>query len=251
MFNPFDTIKRRIIKNNFLPLDKSIGKYWSANDSKSLFEKNLLTQPTDWYYRKYPVRYTLNSNGYRTYEFKDVDWENSIVMFGCSMTFGQGLDDNDTVPAQLEKILNIPVINMGSPGSCILFSMHNSIILRDGYPTPRGIIMYWPEHYRTVEYFSNSVVNYGPWNIPESNLMTTWFKNKNNIVANTMLTTKANRLLWENKCPYYETSWDRVTSKIIGCDFAYSETDRARDLMHPGIKSAKKIAQKIASNLQL
>lgn len=59
--------------------------------------------------------YTVNSQGYRCPEFDAIDWENSIIFFGCSHVFGIGLLDHETVANQLSLILNCPVINLGTP----------------------------------------------------------------------------------------------------------------------------------------
>ena len=42
--------------------------------------KNLEKNPENWYYRTNPVEYALNSQQFRTKEFKVIDWKNSIVL---------------------------------------------------------------------------------------------------------------------------------------------------------------------------
>jgi hypothetical protein len=251
-FNIFDTIQRRIRKNDFLPIDHGVSKHWSGSDTKKVYQKNLLTQPDDWYYRNNPITYTLNSNGYRTHEFKDIDWANSIVIFGCSYVFGTGLDDKHTISSQLEEMLNIPVINMGVGGSSMMFNLHNSMLLRDGYPTPKAIVMFWPGYNRIVEYHKYQTQFYGPWNTDPNSLSDLWLANNNNAIANTMFISKTSRLIWQDRCPYYEATWDPDTKKIIGCDLIQMlEQDYARDMMHSGFKSAKYIAEIIANKLKL
>jgi hypothetical protein len=250
--NIFDTVQRRIRKNKFLPIDTDISKDWSGTDTKELYQKNLSTQPNDWYYRNNTVTYTLNSNGYRTHEFNDIDWANSIVIFGCSHIFGVGLDDKDTISNRLEEILNTPVINMGVPGSSIMFSLHNSIILRDGYPTPKAVIMFLTGYNRIVEYHRYTTEFHGSWHIEENSLPDVWFKNKNHTTVNTMLMSKTSRLLWQDKCPYYEATWDKDTKSILNCDLISPiHEDFARDLGHAGIKTALYTAQTISDKLKL
>lgn len=110
------TMETRIRKNEFLVIDTDVDKCWSGTDTKKLYESNLKKQPKNWYYRNNNVRYTINSNGYRTYEFKDINWKNSVIIFGCSQVFGIGLDDEYTISNQLSKLIKCPVINMGMGG---------------------------------------------------------------------------------------------------------------------------------------
>ena len=55
----------------------------------------------EWPYHTEEVRYTTNRDGYRTYEWDKVDWPNAIVIFGCSCTYGIGVDDDHTLSAYL------------------------------------------------------------------------------------------------------------------------------------------------------
>ena len=160
-----NSVIKSIIKNTFLSNHYNIQNYYvennlvynreckveggftlnfSGTDTKELFEENLKTQPDDWYYRTHEVKYTLNSFGYRTKEFDDIDWKESIVIFGCSNIFGIGVADEHTIPYFLEQLSGRPVINMGMGGSSIQTALHNSIILNDSeYPTPKVIIYAW------------------------------------------------------------------------------------------------------------
>ena len=45
------------------------------------FFRRLKTKPKDWYYRIIQLN-ILNSHRFRTKEFKDIDWKNSIVLIG-------------------------------------------------------------------------------------------------------------------------------------------------------------------------
>lgn len=251
-FNIFNTIHGKIRKNKFLPMDTVVGKNWSGADTKELYQKNLLVQPNDWHYRNNTVTYSLNSDGYRTNEFKDIDWANSVVFFGCSYVFGVGLDDKDTISNRLEEILNIPVINMGAPGSSMMFSLHNSMLLRDGYPMPKAVIMFWTGYNRIVEYHKYKTEFHGAWNMKPNSLPDMWFKNKNHAIANAMFMSKTSKLLWQDRCPYYEATWSEDTKSILNCDLISPiSEDFARDLGHAGIKSAQHIAQTIAGKLKL
>lgn len=253
MFNIFDTTISRARKGMFLHNHATQkDKLWFDSDNEEEYNKNLLRQPRDWYYRTNHIEYTVNKHGYRTKEFDSIDWANSVVMFGCSVTFGNGLDDKHTISSQLEQLLNMPVINMGVSGSSMLFNHHNNIILREHYPTPKAIVMYWPGHDRIAHYSKHKIVHQGHWNFTENSLIDVWTENETHVNLNAIMLAKANRLLWQDRCAYYEATWENSTSKIIDCDHISDDRgDRARDIIHPGINTAKEIANKIAKRLKL
>lgn len=251
--NLFDTIRSRVRNYKFLPNHATKkDMFWFDSDSEEAYKKNLLTQPNDWYYRDNIVEYTVNKQGYRTREFNHIDWANSVVMFGCSVTFGNGIDDEHTISTQLEKIIDMPVINMGVSGSSMLFNHHNNLILREGYPTPRAVVNYWPGHDRIAQYATYKVSHQGHWNFKENSLIDVWTQSEPHVEINAIMLSRATRLLWEGRCEYYEATWENSTSKIINCDHISDDRgDRARDIIHPGIETAKEIANKIAKRLKL
>jgi hypothetical protein len=52
--------------------------------------------------RKSDTRYTIDSNGLRVAPpYRKDDLAGSVLFFGCSFTFGAGLDDNETLPYQV------------------------------------------------------------------------------------------------------------------------------------------------------
>jgi hypothetical protein len=58
------------------------------------------------------------------------------------------------------------------------------------------------------------------------------------------------RQLWKDRCGYYEATFFEGTAKTLKCDL-FKRLDSARDLMHPGRKTAEQAAIKIAKNLKL
>jgi hypothetical protein len=86
------------------------------------------------------ITYSLNSQGYRETEWKNIDWSNSILCFGCSHTFGVGVSENETIPRKLFKKTNINCVNLGIPGGNNAFTMFNSAKLINHGIRPLGII---------------------------------------------------------------------------------------------------------------
>jgi len=236
-------------KNKFLPQDTYLTPSWSGSDKKETFEKNLKTQPLDWYYRTHEVTYKNNSQGYRTDEFNKINWTESIVIFGCSNAYGVGLSDEDTVGSRLSGMTGRPVVNLGAGASSMTFALHNSIILDYGYPTPFAVVYIWPNYTRVVEYNRSSITNHGSWNMEPNSIMDAWNKNIHHAKVNAIFIQKTATLLWQNKSRYFEGSFSEE-NEWLGCK-NFKTIDKARDLMHPGIESAKLAAKVIAKGLQL
>ena len=213
--------------------------FFGKDDYKS-YQSNLNTQSPDWYYKTHNVKYTLNSHGYRTKEFKDIDWSNSIVIFGCSYVFGTGVDDSHTLSSFLEKLYKIPVINMGMGGSSIQFALHNSLMLYKKYGPPKAVIYGMTGMTRYLLYQRNYVqLKLGYEDSPNN-------KTVEHLIPYNIVNVELIRNLWRDKCDYYEFTCFPTTAKLLECDlYQPIPDDHARDLSHPGFKSNKLIAQKI------
>jgi hypothetical protein len=269
------SVIKSIISNTFLPNYYVIANYFHENnlnyndeykidggftlnfcpcDTKELFEKNLKTQPNDWYYRTHPVKYTLNSLGYRTKEFEDIDWKESIVIFGCSVIFGIGITDEHTIAYFLEQLSGRPVINMGSGGTSIQSALHNSIILADSkYPTPKAVIYSFTDLYRFHLYANNAVEHCGHWTDTSDSQK---FSNIENIIPFNLMNIKMIRNLWKNKTIYHEYSpfgQEKLINTLdteIYCD-TFAMDKCARDVGHQGPVSNLQIAEKMYEKIKL
>lgn len=251
--------QNNLVYNNECVVDGGFGLNFSGSDTKQLFEKNLKVQPKNWYYRNNKVNYTLNSLGYRTREFDQIDWKKSIVIFGCSVVYGDGVTDEHTISYFLEQLTGIPVINMGIGGSSIQTALHNSIILRDsGYEIPKAIIYHWTEFGRFHGYTSDYVFHMGSWS--EKDLTPVGFNSKQNLTAFNLMNIKAIRNLWKNKTIYYEgTIFDsqaKLINKLsneIDCKLFGAlevEGEFARDMAHLSHTSNENIAKKIYEDIK-
>jgi hypothetical protein len=243
-----DNILDLIEKNIFLPSGHLDGNKFAATDSKELFERNLKKQALDWRYRTKDITYTLNSNGYRTDEFDSIDWAEAVVIFGCSIVFGVGITDDETISATLSKILDRPVINMGVCASSVTFATHNALILNRGYPTPKAVVNIWSSIDRSV-FYSKDYVRHAVFEPNEDSFFAQWNKNDCNPQVNALFSQMTNRNLWKD-IPYYEASFFEHTANCLDCEYIHS-VDGGRDLQHPGHITANIVAQKIAYKLKL
>ena len=222
---------------------------FSGTDSSELYQANLITQPLDWKYRNQPVKYSVNKQGYRTQDFSTIDWKEAVVIFGCSMVFGVGVDDSDTISNQLSKIINRPVINMGAPSTSITYQLHNSIIFNANYPTPKAVVQLWTAVDRTLYYHDNHIVNHGSWDFEQNDYMEQWALSESHAQVHAMLASTTSKKLWKD-IEYIEASFSTFTATLLDCQLI-PINDRARDLIHPGEKSIKTAAELIANNLDI
>jgi hypothetical protein len=236
---------------NFFELDDRPDKTgsWFDQDSRELFKKNLKTQSTDWRYRNIKVTYRLNSMGYRTQEFNSIPWHKSIVIFGCSYVFGIGCELSGTIAAKLAELTNLPVINMGAPGSSPMFSLHNSAILSAIYSKPLAVVFSWSSSQRCPLYLNNSVVHCGQWNEDISGLGKAWRRFDSHNEMQLKMTRLTAQQMWSNT-KYYDFTLYPSNRKTIDCDFI-KQVDVSRDLVHSGIVTNELIAKKIAQSLNL
>lgn len=67
----------------------------------------------------YSAFYTINEFGWRVTSEKNKNFtrKQSLLFWGCSFTFGEGLNDNETFTSVLSKNLNIKTYNLGIPGA--------------------------------------------------------------------------------------------------------------------------------------
>jgi hypothetical protein len=235
-------------------------------ESAADYEKNLKLQSSDWVWRSRPLRYTVNTQAYRCGEFDSLDWSNSIVCFGCSNTFGDGVDDFDVWPHLLSELVLYPTINLGYGGMGWDFNWVNSLRVIQAGHKPRAVVYYWPN---TVRMFTlpeesdlNFVWGHGAWTKdkdpkkPQVYLGSLWSEDPLLGPFWAEQYKLCLDIMW-NQCgvPVVHTTWFEGL-KVPGVEhialFSHSLRDlslRARDLLHPGIEDHRFIAQEIYSRL--
>jgi len=247
--NVMNSILSKIENNQFINNNNDLKTCsFFGSDLEHVFKKNLQSQPIDWRYRNKEINYILNKDSFRTAEFNNINWSESVVLFGCSETFGVGLDEDETISAYLSKLIDRSVINMGVAGSSPTFATHNAIILKKGYPTPKAVVNIWSTLNRTVFYYPSHVQH----DIVDDNKESynyQWNKHDSNAISNGLFLQKMSKIMWED-IPYYEMTTFVHTANYFKCDFV-KKIDRARDLMHLGHETAYLIAKKIAENLKI
>ena len=95
---------------------------------------------------------------------KTCQFDNAIWLFGCSNVYGYDLPEEQTAAAILEKIIGIPVINLGISGGNVFNIKHNLSVLLESY-TPKVIIIAWPLPTRWTD---RNGFNWGDWYFEEN-----------------------------------------------------------------------------------
>ena len=219
-------------------------------DTEELYIKNarefrLRGEPWDYFNKT--ITYKFNSQGYRAAEWADTDWEDAVVVLGCSIVLGEGLAEEDTITSQLSKLLNRPVVNLGVSGTGLSFSLYNSTMLYKNSPTPYAVIQLWSHPYRMELYDSGSIIINAPIT-HQKEFYRNWILHPENPNTHTYMAAQASRCMWESKTRYYELSLFGETTDILNCTHVRA-IDFARDLGHPGIETAKLVAENIAANI--
>ena len=202
-----------------------------------------------WYYYSKKISYKYNMDGFRAPEFSTVDWANSVVVLGDSYALGMGNAIEDIFTTHLEKLLGLPVINLGVSGSAIDRSCWNSVILHDNFPHPKAIVQLWTGTSRYTEYDPESPETHGGQRLVNYQPAKRHWCYRHEWQYRSMFYVQTDRALWKDKTIYYEATWHYDTAKELAVDFI-EDIDLGRDLQHWGYKTHQVAAEIIASNLK-
>lgn len=195
--------------------------------------------------------YTLNSDNYRTKEFDQINWSESVVLFGCSQTFGFAVPDNETISFHLEAILGRPVINMGESGSSIYHALYNQLVLQELELVPKAVVNLWTSTNRLALFNQMGTKNLGPWmptNDDLSKLFLNWNTNIENPSTYTKMAQRTCRHLWKNTVYYEGTFFPRV-AEVLGVKL-FAQIDTGYDGEHPGPNTTRMTAKQLAYYIQ-
>ena len=219
-------------------------------DNEELFEHNKTKVGNDWKYLKAKVTYTINSDGYRAPEWDNIDWKNSVVLFGDSCTYGVGISDEDTISSQLEKLLGRPVINLGVGGGSNMLMIHNATHLLEHFGIPYAVANIWSTPNRFRFFTEDSCYNAGPWIAEQISKHTDVNKLWESIFADpvhekglSFYEGKIARAIWKDKTKYSSISFFEDTAYYTRSDAYFQIDNAARDLIHPGTFICKDVAK--------
>lgn len=231
-------------------------EYYSNTDSKEKFEQNLKEMPKEWHYRSKKIRYYLNSNNFRTYEWNEIDWKNAIVIYGCSNTFGVGVAENETIDKRLEKLTKRQVVNLGVPGGSNELIMHMAGLTIGKFGAPYAAITNWTtaDRFRYFTFEKEHLL--GAWDLNNSKKDKT-LKNIHNLyvyrnlenyneVMHTWYHAKTTKALFKGRSRYVSVTNFGHVSQYADVDELFTVDNNARDRLHPGPDVFEKMANYIA-----
>jgi len=214
--------------------------YWFDTDTKDLFDKNQKKFPNfSKLWSGLPITYILNSYGFRT-KFSLLDppkKENKrMLALGCSFTFGTGLVNEQIWCNIVEKNTNYDVINLGMPGGSldsifrILYSWYKIV-------EPDQILIQVP-HLTRREFFSDDlhIHTAGSWRSKFFEFREEFWGDEYDEFYNFK-----NRLL-------IETIAGNTPVKYVNIE-DFRMNDYARDALHYGPETQKKLAENIIENI--
>lgn len=227
---------------------------WEGNDNKEFFSKNRKKHGKSWYWRDQPVTYTYNSQRYRCPEFDTIKWEDSIIILGCSFTFGIGISDEHTISSQLTE-LGWSTINLAQPSTGPDYQFFNSIILNENNIKPKAVIYNWPQPGRMLQWDLHSKGNYklwGPWNTEPKDWGWNYISNRFHATTQALWYSRSVKLMWD--CPVIEVTSHKDISDKSRCIKLLPEfVDHARDWNgetgHQGPKTNSLFANILAEEL--
>ena len=196
----------------------------------------------------------LNSLNYRAPEFSNINWSESVVIFGCSNVFGVGLNDDETIPYHLEKLLKRPVVNMGVPGSSIAYSVFNQTVLAGLNQSPYAVINLWTGINRITYFYENNPCHIGPWTSRQQSenifnrsvkmIFNAWNVNDSNPLMHSIMLQKLSEIIWKDT-KHIQSTFFPNTSNALNVNL-FHHLDYGTDSFHPGPVSAKAVAEQLA-----
>jgi len=239
--------------------------FWIDPDNKTLFEKHKkdpLTRRclehfkwirTDGTENPVAVQYLLNDQGYRINHGYD---EDGIVFYGCSFTFGLGLDKEHTWTEIVAKELGLANFNFGIPGVGLDASViHALCLLRYTVKKPKAMVVLTPPPRRWNYFNGYQIVTTSSQQISKYREMTPEYMNSmefqcvtddmNNLIQTTKNIMVLQSVARELDIPFiwadFSEDFSREYKAFHYYKFCAQRGDEsldgfsmARDLVHPG-----------------
>jgi hypothetical protein len=173
---------------------------------------------------------------------------NTIWYFGCSNTWGEYCEFEESAPYQLAQITGLEIDNLGICGSGPELIRYQIQKLIKNH-TPKMIIIQWPTDTRTFKIAGDSLINLGVW-VMELN---SWAQTTHPNIVKEYQKNLLNGTIQKNNRECMDSVHKLVTCPLI--TFTYRELlnsdniDLATDGKHPGPKSHRRVAELLAKRL--
>lgn len=199
------------------------------------------------------IIYQGNSSGYRTKEWTEIDWENSVVFLGDSATYGHGCAEVNSIPKIVEQYTGLECVNLAIPGASseLIIAISCSII---NEVKPKKVVIGHPSMPRIWDPIG-STGNLGPWLsyakgfADESyELYNCWIKVKDRLIHKCITNTFTLRTLWKDY-NLIEWAWDNEVAELIDVPYYKYFGHTAKNLSRDGYHANKNIHTIIAQEI--
>ena len=124
---------------------------YQDKDSLDLYQKNLDKSSHNWIYRTEQISYNYNSFGHRCKDIAELNFDNYILVAGCSHTEGIGIKLENSYPFILSKMLNCDYYNLGLGATGLDVLLYNiTIWFTQINKLPKALIIQWPDISRSI-----------------------------------------------------------------------------------------------------
>lgn len=201
-------------------------------------------------YEKNPIRYNYNHMGYRS-EYQYPTPEDFGYAIGCSNVFGSSLHIEDRYDSIITKKIGRPIINIGLPGASYNYVKEQVFyILSSNFKLPKFMIIEWPPITRYTFFGDKGPIIINAHLSKHNNDYRLFeeivsFDTKNNIFESEYMIARKSvkNILHKFNIQYFE--WTLLSGQVLDDDIKLIEyEDYARDGIHPGPKTNKRIAEK-------
>lgn len=213
---------------------------WFSTDYEEWYQQNLKNNydqlvSNNWIDQK--IEYKFNSLGFRSEELDPT--QDSVVFLGGSEVVSVGIPIEHSFTNIVAKELGLHCYNLGQSGGS-----NDTVYRLASYwlpiLKPKLVIITSPPPYR-VEVVNTFLENPFQYYIPHYHGMDPWFKTWLSCDDNSILNEEKNRIATDYICSSNGLKLLRFQ------DTDFERIDYSRDLVHNGIQSHKKFAEKVLS----
>lgn len=218
---------------------------WRDNkDSENEYIKNIKKHPSELaYFKDRKLLYKFNDYGHRCKNINEIDLDNYILFVGCSHTEGTGNYLEDTFPYIVSEKLKCDYYNLGVKGAGLDVQLHNLTIWILRNKPPKYLVWQWTHEPRFVlRTEDDRLLPFGIWDTQQK--YTDFILAAQDVNYTGFRRETATVILKNLNIPTIQI--DVCSNKN---SIPYRKIDMARDVIHYGPQSNKRISQIILNHI--
>lgn len=189
------------------------------------------------------IHYQYNNLGHRCKNIEEIDLNNYILFAGCSHTFGESLNIEDSYPYITSKLLQSDYYNLALPATGLDIMFYNVMMWCMTYQHPKLLIIQYPDYTRFSRTHSFPIVTpCGSWS-ERSDVLDILIKNET-LGINAFKSLCFTNLLNQLNIPKVKLIFGSL--KPYDEDFIHvKKLDAAKDNKHYGVETHNMCAELI------